>query len=299
VGDAVARLVARGITVVVAAGNDGARSLTPPATSVDALTVGGLDDRNVLDAGARALWHANFGTAAPGWDKPELVAPSVWVVAPVLPGTDVAGEARRLFAGRAAGDSGVEARIAELRLVTPHYQHVEGTSFASPIVAGTLACMLEALGGRLAPRRARELLLAACHPVHGASRERQGAGALDAGRAVALALAERAHGVPEFDVSPALAVDGVRFQLHDHRARTVHVVGSWDGWRRPGAAARELEPGTWEAHVAPLAPGDHAYKLVLDLGVDGTTWLPDPRNPRRAADGFGGWNSLLAVPTAP
>jgi serine protease AprX len=77
--------------------------------------------------------------------------------------------------------------------VTPHYQHVEGTSFAAPIVAAVAACMLEA-NGALGPRRVRELLTAAAHPVPGAPPERQGAGAVDAGRAVRLALAERAAG---------------------------------------------------------------------------------------------------------
>jgi len=270
---------------VVAAGNDGVRRLVPPATAPEALTIGGIDDKNTLDHAARELWRSNYGETAHGAAKPELVAPSLWVVAPVLPGTEVAGEARDLFARRAVGDPSVEPRIRELKLVTPHYQHVEGTSFAAPVVAGVAAAMLEANPG-LTPRLVRDVLVATAHRVPGAPPERQGAGALDAGRAVTLALAERhssgAGGSP-------LREDGrVTFALHDHRAHSVAVVGSWDGWSRPGLEAAEVEPGVWRASIEGPS-GPCLYKFLLD----GAVWLADPANPRRAHDGFGGWNSVL------
>jgi serine protease AprX len=192
VDHAVAALVAKGISVVVAAGNDGERRLVPPGTAPMAITVGGLDDRNTFDHADRQLWHSNYGESVGGLPKPELVAPSLWVVAPVLPGTPLATEAARLFARRAALDSGAESRLAELKLVTPHYQHVEGTSFAAPTVAGVVACMLEA-NPKLTPGRVKELLMASAHVVAGAPPERQGKGALDAGKAVQLALAH-VHG---------------------------------------------------------------------------------------------------------
>ncbi len=59
---------------------------------------------------------------------------------------------------------------------------------APSLVAGVAACMLEA-NPSLTPWWIRELLTAAAEPVAGAPPERQGAGALDAGRAVALAAA--------------------------------------------------------------------------------------------------------------
>jgi subtilisin family serine protease len=64
---------------------------------------------------------------------------------------------------------------------------VEGTSFAAPLVASTVACMLEANPG-MSPSEVAQVLIASAEPVPGAARERQGAGALHAGRAVALAL---------------------------------------------------------------------------------------------------------------
>jgi serine protease AprX len=139
------------------------------------------------------IWHSNYGETYGGLLKPEVVAPSMWVAAPVLPGTHVALEARELFSRRAkrarasAGDLPKDAeRIAALKLITPHYQHVEGTSFAAPLVASTVACMLD-VNPSLTPSRVRELLIEAATPVPGASVERQGAGIVDAGHAVALA----------------------------------------------------------------------------------------------------------------
>jgi len=289
VDEAVAALVAEGIVVVVAAGNDGQRRLVPPATAPYALTIGGLDDRNSFDHAARALWHSNYGASVLGAHKPELVAPSIWVVAPILPGTPVAAEARALFDRRAHGDTSVEARIAEAMLITPHYQHVDGTSFAAPLVASVVACMLEATPS-LTVALVRDVLLAAASPVPGAPVEHQGAGALDAGRSVALALRER-HGRLAGDLfEPQIISGGIAFVLHDHDARQVQVLGSWDGWRAPGLIAAPVEPGVWRAERE-LPPGSYIYKFLLD----GTRWLGDPANPRKATDGLGGLNSVLTV----
>src|SRR5262249_18429344 len=122
VDEAVGALVGDGITVVAAAGNDGERRLLPPRTAPQALTIGGIDDKNTADHEERQLWHSNYGETAGGAPKPELVAPSLWVVAPLLPGSDLEREGRTLFARRAKGDASVEARLAELKMVTPHYQ---------------------------------------------------------------------------------------------------------------------------------------------------------------------------------
>ncbi|RME84127.1 MAG: glycosyltransferase, partial [Caldilineae bacterium] len=243
VDEAVAELVAQGVTVVAAAGNDGERRLIPPATAPAALTIGGLDDKNTFDHNEVELWHSNYGQTAGGALKPELVAPSIWVAAPVLPGSSVAEEAAELFARRAEGDKTVEKRIAELKLVTPHYQHVDGTSFAAPLVASVVACMLEA-NPALTPHLVRDVLIAAAQPIPGAPIERQGAGALDAGQAVALALREQHGPLAGRPLSPQVTPAGITFLLHDHNARRVEVFGSWNDWRPPplpqGAACRPV-----------------------------------------------------------
>lgn len=288
---AVKDLVDDGIVVVAAAGNDGTRRLVPPASSPWALTVGGIDDRNTFDHDEIALWHSNYGATFLGATKPDLVAPSLWIVAPVLPGTDAASEARDLFARRYPGGAGtarpeIAREIEARRLVTEHYQHVEGTSFAAPLVASAVACLLEA-NPKLTPALVRHVLVGTAHAVPGAPPERQGAGALDAGRAVAHALAERHASELARGAGPYREEGGWHLRLHDHAARRVEAWGSWDGWRA-AVPVREVEPGLWCAPLPGAARGRVAYKFLLD----GRRWLDDPGNPRKTPDGRGGLNSV-------
>ena len=287
--EAVATLVRQGLCVVAAAGNSGERRLLPPATAPFALTVGGLDDRNTFDHAALALWHSNYGEAGNRVPKPELVAPSIWVAAPLLPATVAAQEAAELFDRRRRGDTSVEGRIAERKLITPHYQHVEGTSFAAPIAASAICCMLEA-NPALTPLLVRDALIATAHAVPGAPPERQGAGVLDAGRAVARALAERHGREAAGHLSPRVTPQGVIFNLHDHAAQKVEAFGSWSGWREP-LPLQQVEPGAWQSPCTALPPGRHQYKFLLD----GARWLDDPANPQKFPDGLGGLNSLLVT----
>ena len=237
------------------------------------------------------LWHSNYGSASNGVGKPELVAPSIWVAAPILPGTGLAEEAKALFERRKRGDGAVETRMAEMKLITPHYQHVDGTSFAAPLVASTIACMLQANPG-LSPLLIRSILVETAYSVPGADHARQGAGALDPGAAVARALAERHGRDAVWQRSPQISNDGVVFSLHDHNASCVEVLGSWNGWNRPGLTANPAEPGFWKTRPAKLPKGRHHYKFVLD----GNRWLDDPGNSKKAPDGLGGLNSVVDVP---
>jgi serine protease AprX len=286
----IAALVADGVSVVVASGNDGQRSLALPASSPFAITVGGLDDGNTFDTITPMLWHSNFGVGSNGRAKPELVAPSIWIVAPIIPVSELAGEAIRLFERRALGDASAETRIRELRLVTPHYQHVEGTSFASPIVSSVVACMREAYPALHASATCA-LLEGACYAVAGATPERQGAGAIDAGHAVAAALALSAGSVVGTVRSPRPDDEPPTIWLRDFRARSVRIVGSWDDWHMPGIAATLHSHGLWCASPGSLEPGVYHYKLLLD----DSRWIADPSNPERVSDGLGGWNSVLRI----
>ncbi|MGB0078339.1 MAG: S8 family serine peptidase [Candidatus Sulfotelmatobacter sp.] len=290
VDKAVEALVEAGINVVAAAGNDGQRRLLPPATAPFALTIGGLDDKNVFSHDEISVWHSNYGTASNEVPKPELVAPSIWVAAPVLPGSVIAREAVILFAHGMQGDPAGRRRIAELKLITPHYQHVEGTSFAAPIVASAIACILEA-NSALSPLLVRDVLKETAHTVPGADQERQGAGAVSPGQAVARALAERHGRAAREHISPLVSPKGITFSLHDHAASKVQVLGSWNNWQAPGLIADAIEPGYWRTPLVNLPNGRHAYKFLLD----GHYWLDDPANPAKIHDGNGGLNSTFVV----
>lgn len=273
-----------GVTVVAAAGNDGVRSLIPPATAPHALTAGGLDDKNTFSKEDNALWHSNYGSGILGVPKPELVAPSIWVAAPILPGTTVAQEAKWLFEHR--DEPGSAERMQQLKLITPDYQHVDGTSFAAPIIASTINCMLEA-NRELTPASIREILIQTATEIPNTPKERQGAGALEAGMAVAAALHYREH--TSFTVLPLISEHDVLFRLHDHAATQVTLRGSWNGWQA-GPPMTNLK-GSWEEKIPRPLPGVYQYKFVINE----QTWIDDPANPLKIPDGFGGFNSLLLI----
>jgi hypothetical protein len=80
----------------------------------------------------------------------------------------------------------------------------------------------------------------------------------------------------------------VRFELEASGAAEVRLAGSFSDWE----ATHELTqvgPDRWTVTVA-LEPGVHDYVFV----VDGHRHVVDPYAPR-VADGFGGFNSRLAL----
>ena len=83
-------------------------------------------------------------------------------------------------------------RINNQKFIHPHYQHVDGTSFAAAIVSSVVAQMLEANPG-LTPAQVKQILMETAEPLPAAPPERQGAGMLRAGAAVERALQVRAR----------------------------------------------------------------------------------------------------------
>lgn len=72
--------------------------------------------------------------------------------------------------------------------------------------------------------------------------------------------------------------------------RTVHLAGTFNGWRKDATPLAESGSGRFEVEVL-LPPGKHEYKFV----VNGDTWLQDKENPERTPDGNGGFNSVVHV----
>ena len=214
----VEELTRRGVVVVAAAGNNPMDPVKPPAAAPSAITVGGYNDNNSTDWMRRELWHSSSGLTPNGGPKPELVAPAIWIAAPILPNTQVKQEAEALFYMARADDdelmrliptlawqtwirgrlidaeTAVEARSAVLRRIidekeiTPNYKHVDGTSFAAPIVSSIVAQMLEAVP-ELTPRQVKHLLLRTARQIPNAPHHLQGAGVVRADLAVQAALA--------------------------------------------------------------------------------------------------------------
>jgi serine protease AprX len=225
---------AEGLLVCAAAGNLGhlpRHPVIPPASAPSVLTVGGLDDKNRLHAAGWDMYHSSYGPTVDGLQKPEVIAPGIWVAAPILPGTPTSSQAALLsrlaaapdaeLRGLIEGASGVDrdldgakellppllrqlilAKLRDNNVISEAYKHVDGTSFASPIVASLAARMLEA-SPALTPREVKLILLRTARRLPHVEVDRQGWGVVDPRAAIREALRRRAEtAAPEARSSP-------------------------------------------------------------------------------------------------
>ena len=311
--------IRQGIVVVVAAGNTADHAPIPPANSPSVITVGGYDDGNNPGQKDLGLYHSSFGMTSGGTVKPELIAPAMWVAAPILPNTRVYERAEALSKLAAAPDyqlrslareleetaelpesiavgnvptirNFVESTLESLKIVATHYQHVDGTSFAAPIVSSIVAQMLEA-NPKLTPSAVKNILLSTADRITTAPAIRQGYGVVNARRAVELALNEE-HELKTVGCSPPRVENGrLVFLYHDDEALTVSLVGDFNSWDTVLTPLRKDESGLWLAEVEAPKAGRYQYKFI----VDGSRWLEDPSNGMKVPDNYGGLNSVLAI----
>jgi serine protease AprX len=115
------------ITVVVSAGNNGTASLFPPANDPFVITVGATDDKGTTSLGDDALASFSaWGTDETGAAKPDVVAPGTNIVA-YLPDNPFLTISVNHPSNR----------------TDYNYFSMSGTSMASPMVAGSVAMLLE------------------------------------------------------------------------------------------------------------------------------------------------------------
>ena len=215
----VEKVVSAGVTVVCAVGNAGlapGHPVLPPASAPSSIAVGGLDDQNSLDRARRGMYRSSYGPTIDGLQKPEVIAPGIWVAGPILPHTPTAGEAKLYADLDSAADDDLrdiilanetidkdifEARdlsvsllrqlitikLREGNVINEHYKFVDGTSFAAPIVSSIVACMLEA-NPKLTPQQVKHILIETAERVEGVEVDRQGWGVVVPRKAVQAAL---------------------------------------------------------------------------------------------------------------
>jgi len=215
----VERAVSEGLVVVCAVGNAGmspGHEVLPPASSPAAISVGGLDDQNSLDRARRGMYRSSYGPTIDGLQKPEVIAPGIWVAAPILPHTPTADEAQLYSELDGAPDTELRAtidahrgidkdldeardlpvpllrqlitiKLREGNVINQFYKYVDGTSFAAPIVSSIVACMLEA-NPRLTPPQVKRILIDTAERVPSIEIDRQGWGVVGAKKAVEIAL---------------------------------------------------------------------------------------------------------------
>lgn len=211
---------AAGIVVVCAVGNAGHlpnHPVVPPASSPSCIAVGGLDDNNSINRARRGMYRSSYGPTIDGLQKPEVIASSIWVPAPILPNTPTAQQAELLETLDKSLDKELHAIIRENKgidpeldaaldrpvhsirqiitlklrrenVITKHYKYVDGTSFSAPIVSSVAAQMIEA-NPALTPSDIKRILISTAERLPHYEVDRQGWGVIDPRRAVEMALA--------------------------------------------------------------------------------------------------------------
>ena len=173
-----------GIVVVASAGNLGQNDegqvqfggITSPGNSPWVLTVGASTHQGTARRSDDAI--AEFSSRGPTWidfvAKPDLVAPGIGIESSAAPNSTLAA----LYASYLVGTPSASG-------VKP-YLSLSGTSMAAPVVAGTVALMLEA-NPELTPNAVKAILQYTAERKDGESPLAQGAGMLNALGAVRLA----------------------------------------------------------------------------------------------------------------
>src|SRR5713226_5809792 len=191
---AVRRLVNSGVVVVVAAGNNGKNAagqkvygmIHCPGNEPSAITVGasntfGTDARN--DDGVatyssrgptRSSWTDSLGVQHyDGVMKPDLVAPGNKIIEALSPGNALVTQNPQL-----------NANVSPV--ATRNQMYLNGTSMASPVVAGAAALLLQA-NPTLTPNIVKAILEYTAQPLSGFNTLEQGAGEVNIEGAVRLA----------------------------------------------------------------------------------------------------------------
>jgi len=312
-------LVEMGVVVTVAAGNSAETHPIPPANAPSVITVGGYTDQNRFDPNAFDLYHSSFGPTADRIVKPEIIAPAMYVAAPILPRTNDYHVAEMLSMLASAPDysfrplvqeywieAGLNADVLNMddeavrkivgyglqrrKVVATHYQHVDGTSFAAPVTASVVAQMLEA-NPDLLPAAVKNILITTAERIKNSSAIRQGYGVINAKKAVDLAEAEKHQFDPNVHHPPRRNGAFLRFSFHDDSARSVNLVGDFNGWDPSGVSLERSSNGFWYATITAEHKTRYRYKFL----IDGHRWVEDPTHGMKEEDGFGGFHSILDV----
>jgi serine protease AprX len=312
-------LINSGISVVAAAGNDESAPIKPPANALNVITVGGVDDENQLDGNNTKAYHSAYGKTIDDLMKPELVAHAIWLAAPVLPGRKQA-EARILHQLLNVGDNELRqiladnlldtsldpellkcndlrcirestiSRIMHSKFISADYMHVDGTSFAAPIVCGVIAQLLEA-NPLLTPAEIREILFSTAKRLETVEAVRQGYGIIQPRMAV-LKVLTRLTGTRQY-ASPHIDVDNktIAFYIRRECAQAISLAGTFNNWSNDSLPMEAGYNGQWQIEIPMLPAGRYSYKYLIDDQV----WVEDAENPLREFDGFNGFNSILNI----
>jgi serine protease AprX len=312
-------LIALGIVIVAAVGNDENSVIKPPANALNVIAVGGIDDENKLDHSWTA-YHSSYGKTVDALMKPELVAHAIWIAAPILPGSAEQQEALSLYElvktpnellftklqaciGQIKSEAALTRetpmeqiraaiidRIRKCKYIAPHYMHVDGTSFAAPIVCAVIAQLLE-INPELTPAAIRHILFSSAKRISSIDVERQGYGIIQPRKAILQVLKRetilKTHDSPHIDKKR----NSIAFFVQNDCASQISLAGSFNQWAQNILLLEPHKNGMWKIEIPLLPAGRYQYKFF----IDDQRWAEDVDNPYREPDGLAGFNSVLVI----
>ena len=313
------KLIEHEITIVAAAGNDENGAIKPPANSLHVISVGGADDENSLREIPNKVYHSTYGRTIDGLMKPELIAQAIWIAAPILPNSheqkesellhrllqlsdeDLTKEIKNLRAENEL-DSSIEdfadgsfirdnilRRMRTCKYISPHYMHVDGTSFAAPIISAVIAQLLE-MDRSMTPAAIREVLFSTAKRINDVPAERQGFGLIQPRKAM-LKILRGAVSRPRTSPFVNTQKRTIEFFIQNYNATQISLAGSFNRWTQDVLLMEPSKGGLWSIEIPMLPDGQYQYKFL----VDEEKWIEDYGNPYREPDGFKGFNSILVV----
>jgi serine protease AprX len=313
------KLIEQNIIVVAAVGNDENGNIHPPANSLNVIAIGGVDDENDLENGIIKAYHSSFGTTVDTLSKPELVAHAIWIAAPILPSTKEQIESAALHEILQANDaslkeilfqrihqtqlnneilnwyetdirSAIIQRIQTCKYILPSYMHVDGTSFAAPIVSSVIAQLLEA-NPLLTVQDVRHILFNTAKRIESISAERQGFGIIQPRKAILKVLQKEI--IMKLNPSPFInhQKNTIEFFIENTCAEEISLAGSFNHWANDVLLMEPSKNGFWKIEIPMLTGGKYLYKFLIDH----KHWMEDVDNPYREPDGFSGFNSILFI----
>ncbi len=161
------KAVEAGITVVVAAGNEGPgeSTISTPGTSQKVITVGSLDDRQTISkSDDKVAENSSRGPSIDGFAKPDVLAPGINLISTLAEGS-----------------------IMDVKNQHNPYVAQSGSSLATPIVSGLCALMLQA-NPDLTNEQIKAIISKTATNVDGADLYSQGQGAINPEQAIELAI---------------------------------------------------------------------------------------------------------------
>ena len=218
------RAVQAGIVVVAAAGNNGVSpagltrygGITAPGNAPWVLTVGGTTHMGTASRSddSVASFSSRGPTAIDVAAKPDVVAPSVGIESLAAPGST-------LYASRSPYL--LEGTVPTSAMP---YLSMSGTSMASPVVAGTVALMLQA-NPQMTPNEIKAVLQYTAEVDAHADPLTQGAGFLNARGAVELA---KFLAAPATTTYPSTTGWGRRLIWGNHLFKNGRITGAANAW---------------------------------------------------------------------